>query len=98
MAEKQTKHADNDQGHMLPLTNRVSLYKGLAHLTRKMHTTVLIYLVAVRDQLLQRTHLFIDPVPSSLHQHSAAVKNAVRTIYQQAACLSENRLFFASTI
>ena len=64
----------------------------------KMHNTVSIYLVAVWDQLLQRTHLFIDPVPSSLHQHSAAVKNAVRTIYQQAACLSENRLFFASTI
>jgi hypothetical protein len=70
MAEKQTKHADNDQGQagsaesaaiqqcfsliinqrtvlsvtiiqrneqadMLPLTNRVSLFKGLAHLTRK---------------------------------------------------------------
>lgn len=59
------------------------------------NTTVLIYLVAVWDQLLQRAHLFIDPVPSSLHQHSAAINNTVRTIYQQAACLSENRLCFA---
>jgi hypothetical protein len=47
---------------MPPLTNRILLVKGLDK------KSCIPYLVAVWYQLLQRTHLFIDPVPSSLHE------------------------------